>query len=94
MRKEKGKALMEATSPLCFQRGLQGLCLCPLSLQAASLFRYTHLSFPFSFLFLSTPGYRYVPTEGRWDNSNVYPKWRARYPEPPDLVGVTRIYEK
>lgn len=39
-------------------------------------------------------GYRYVPTEGRWDNSNVFPKWRARYPEPPDLVGVTRIYEK
>ena len=40
------------------------------------------------------PGYRYVPTEGRWDNTRVFPKWRARYPDPPDLVGVTRIYEK
>ena len=40
------------------------------------------------------PGYRYIPTEGRWDSSKVFPKWAARYPEPPDLVGVTRIYEK
>lgn len=39
-------------------------------------------------------GYRYIPSEGRWDNTHVFPKWRARYPDPPDLVGVTRIYEK
>lgn len=39
-------------------------------------------------------GYRYVPEEGRWDSTNVFPKWRARYPDPPDLVGVTRIYER
>jgi hypothetical protein len=39
-------------------------------------------------------GYRYVPSEGRWDNTHVFPKWRAKYPEPPDLVGITRIYEK
>ena len=24
----------------------------------------------------------------------MFPKWRARYPDPPDLVGVTRIYER
>ncbi len=45
-------------------------------------------------LLFPNAGYRYVTNEGRWDNSKVYPKWRARYPEPPDLVGVTRIYEK
>lgn len=35
-----------------------------------------------------------MPEEGRWDSTNVFPKWRARYPDPPDLVGVTRIYER
>lgn len=24
----------------------------------------------------------------------VFPKWRAKYPAPPDLVGVTRVYSK
>ena len=27
-----------------------------------------------------------------WDASNVFPKWAAKYPEPPDLIGVTRTY--
>lgn len=95
-RREGGMAIRgrEAASPLC-SRGVSKVFVCAHSLcKQLSLFRYTHSSFSFSFLFLSTPGYRYVPTEGRWDNSKVYPKWRARYPEPPDLVGVTRIYEK
>uniref|UniRef100_A0A7S2MEP5 Uncharacterized protein n=1 Tax=Octactis speculum TaxID=3111310 RepID=A0A7S2MEP5_9STRA len=29
-----------------------------------------------------------------WTNSKCFPKWRERFPEPPDLVGVTRIYSK
>lgn len=31
---------------------------------------------------------------GEWDNSGCFPNWRAKYPEPPDLVGVTRVYER
>jgi hypothetical protein len=42
----------------------------------------------------SATGYRYIPSEGRWDNTNVFPRWREKYPDPPDLVGMTRVYEK
>lgn len=24
----------------------------------------------------------------------MFPRWEAMYPEPPDLLGVTRVYEK
>ena len=27
-----------------------------------------------------------------WDCAKVFPKWAARYPEPPDVIGVTRKY--
>ena len=27
-------------------------------------------------------------------NDEVFPKWREKYPDPPDLVGVTRTYSK
>jgi len=30
----------------------------------------------------------------REDASEVFPKWAAKYPEPPDLVGVSRVYSK
>ena len=31
----------------------------------------------------------YVKDEetGEWDNTNVFPKWREKYPQPPDLIG-------
>ena len=29
-----------------------------------------------------------------WDNSQVFRKWRERYPRPPDFLGMKRIYEK
>jgi hypothetical protein len=35
-------------------------------------------------------GYRY--RNGQWDNSGVFPKFRAQHPTPPDFIGVTRIY--
>ena len=38
-------------------------------------------------------GYR-RSADGAMDASQVFPKWRAKYPEPPDLVGVTRLYSK
>merc|ERR1712232_1449999 len=29
---------------------------------------------------------------GSWGNEDVFPKWREKYPTPPDLIGVTRVY--
>ncbi|CAM9281961.1 unnamed protein product [Phaeothamnion confervicola] len=39
-------------------------------------------------------GYRYDEGSGKWDASAVFPNWKAKYPEPPDLIGVTRLYSK
>ena len=38
----------------------------------------------------------YVQVDGKdgWDASNVFPKWAAKYPTPPDLLGVTRTYTR
>ncbi|EKX37720.1 hypothetical protein GUITHDRAFT_154910 [Guillardia theta CCMP2712] len=30
--------------------------------------------------------------DGSYINDNVFPKWREKYPSPPDLIGVTRNY--
>mmetsp|Transcript_4464 Transcript_4464/g.13978 ORF Transcript_4464/g.13978 Transcript_4464/m.13978 type:complete len:246 (+) Transcript_4464:1-738(+) len=38
-------------------------------------------------------GYR-LQQDGTYDATEVFPKWRARFPEPPDLVGITRVYSK
>ncbi|KAJ1491524.1 hypothetical protein T484DRAFT_1552379, partial [Baffinella frigidus] len=29
---------------------------------------------------------------GEWNNDAVFPKWRDKYPSPPDLIGVQRNY--
>ena len=39
-------------------------------------------------------GYRYDEETGEWDASAVFPKWAKKYPQPPDLIGVTRTYER
>ena len=39
-------------------------------------------------------GYKLDETTGAWDTSDVFPNWRKQYPEPPDLVGVTRTYTR
>ena len=39
-------------------------------------------------------GYKKDDATGEWDSSAVFPKWAAKYPQPPDLVGVTRTYER
>ena len=36
----------------------------------------------------------YKRTSEGWNSDDVFPKWRAKYPQPPDLVGVTRTYSK
>jgi len=39
-------------------------------------------------------GYRFDRESSSWKNEEVFAKWRERYPEPPDLIGVRRIYTK
>lgn len=39
-------------------------------------------------------GYRYDEASAGWDASAVFPNWAAKYPQPPDLIGVTRTYTK
>ena len=38
-------------------------------------------------------GYRYDATEKVWRNDECFPKWKERYPNPPDFIGMQRIYE-
>lgn len=37
-------------------------------------------------------GYRYNDTDKSYNNDKVFPKWKAKFPQPPDLIGVTRNY--
>jgi hypothetical protein len=37
-------------------------------------------------------GYKFDPATDRYDAAVVFPKWKAKYPVPPDMVGVTRVY--
>lgn len=40
-------------------------------------------------------GYTPDPSvEGGWSSAGVFPNWRKNYPQPPDLVGVTRTYSR
>eukprot|EP00591_Stephanopyxis_turris_P011272 CAMPEP_0195528832 /NCGR_PEP_ID=MMETSP0794_2-20130614/31155_1 /TAXON_ID=515487 /ORGANISM="Stephanopyxis turris, Strain CCMP 815" /LENGTH=243 /DNA_ID=CAMNT_0040660031 /DNA_START=243 /DNA_END=974 /DNA_ORIENTATION=- len=39
-------------------------------------------------------GYRFNPDEKVWTNEEVFPKWKEKFPEPPDLIGMQRIYTK
>ena len=39
----------------------------------------------------STTGYEKLP-DGTYSNEKVFPKWREKYPEPPDVIGVQRNY--
>jgi Domain of unknown function (DUF1823) len=37
-------------------------------------------------------GYRFV--DGDWTSAECFPKWSERFPSPPDLIGMQRIYER
>lgn len=39
-------------------------------------------------------GYRFDEGEEEWKNDEVFPKWKEKYPSPPDLIGMQRIYSK
>ena len=38
-------------------------------------------------------GYRYNADEKVWTNDECFPKWKEKYPNPPDLLGMQRVYE-
>jgi hypothetical protein len=38
-------------------------------------------------------GYRYNEESLAWSPTDVFPKWAAKFPLPPDLIGVTRRYD-
>ncbi|CAM9189751.1 unnamed protein product [Ascophyllum nodosum] len=39
-------------------------------------------------------GYRFDTERELWMADNVFPLWKEKYPEPPDLIGVTRVYSR
>ena len=39
-------------------------------------------------------GYRYNKENNEWTPSEVFPKWKERYPTPPDFIGMKRVYSK
>lgn len=39
-------------------------------------------------------GYRFDSEAEEWTAPEVFPKWKERYPTPPDLIGMQRIYTK
>lgn len=39
-------------------------------------------------------GYRFDDTSKKWTPEKVFPKWKERFPSPPDLIGMQRIYSK
>jgi len=39
-------------------------------------------------------GYRFDPETKEWNNDEVFPKWKEKYPAPPDMIGMQRIYSK
>ncbi|KAG7360386.1 DUF1823 domain containing protein [Nitzschia inconspicua] len=39
-------------------------------------------------------GYRFDPESEEWTAKEVFPKWKERFPTPPDLIGMQRIYSK
>jgi len=39
-------------------------------------------------------GYKYDERKGEWDATDVFPNWRKKYPQPPDLIGVRRDYSR
>ena len=38
-------------------------------------------------------GYSYDDESKAWGNDKCFPKWKAKFPEPPDIIGITRKYD-
>ena len=39
-------------------------------------------------------GYRFDAEANQWTAAEVFPKWKERFPEPPDVIGMKRVYSK
>ena len=39
-------------------------------------------------------GYRFNEENEVWTPSEVFPKWKERYPDPPDFIGMKRVYSR
>lgn len=39
-------------------------------------------------------GYRFDPDTETWNNEKVFPNWKNKFPSPPDLIGMQRVYSK
>lgn len=39
-------------------------------------------------------GYRFDADDKMWTPAEVFPKWKDRFPDPPDFIGMQRIYSK
>jgi hypothetical protein len=39
-------------------------------------------------------GYRFNEEEEAWKPTEVFPNWKERFPEPPDFIGMQRIYSR
>ena len=39
-------------------------------------------------------GYRFDAEKEEWTPEEVFPNWQERYPTPPDMIGMRRIYSK
>lgn len=39
-------------------------------------------------------GYRFDADQESWSPDEVFPKWKDRFPTPPDFIGMQRIYSK
>mmetsp|Transcript_7288 Transcript_7288/g.15002 ORF Transcript_7288/g.15002 Transcript_7288/m.15002 type:complete len:287 (-) Transcript_7288:187-1047(-) len=39
-------------------------------------------------------GYRFNEETESWDPTDVFPKWKEKYPSPPDLIGMQRVYSR
>lgn len=39
-------------------------------------------------------GYRFDEENEEWTPEEVFPKWKERFPDPPDLIGMKRVYSR
>lgn len=39
-------------------------------------------------------GYRFNEENELWSPDEVFPKWKERFPDPPDLIGMQRVYSR
>jgi len=39
-------------------------------------------------------GYRFNEETNEWTPDEVFPKWKERFPEPPDMIGMQRVYSR